>query len=112
MIVRSVNKIKELAASHEDKKNPGAYKKILYEKTDIPDSYSLQMVNWARIPVKKKFNPHYHQDMIEIFIIQKGKAKITVNGEVRFLKAGDSIMVLQKELRSMENVGLEDVEYL
>ena len=71
-----------IPASHEDPNDPGALKKVLLTKTDLPEG-RIQMINWAQIPIGKTFAPHYHEKMVEVFIIMNGKvkAKISAKGE-------------------------------
>ena len=112
MIIRSINKIKEQPAGHENKKNPGSLKKIIFDRKNLPGLYKPQMINWARIPSGRKFRPHYHQDMTEIFIILKGRAGITVDGKFARLKKGDAVLIEEMKEHVMENTGKQDVEYL
>lgn len=109
-IVRFQN-LKYKAASHEDKKSPGAWKKVLFEKEDFVKGH-IPMVNWAKLPVGKAFKSHYHQDMQEIFVIIKGKAKIKIEKEEAILKKGDAVIIPIAKVHQMENLGKEAVEYL
>lgn len=111
MIIRKLINIKELPPSHEDPKNPGSLKKIIFEKKEFPDKLMPQMINWARIPVGKKFNLHYHQDMVEIFIIIKGKVIMTVGNEKKILKVNEIVMVPAKSDHEMRNIGKTDALY-
>ena len=112
MIVRNLAKIKEQAASHEDQRFPGAYKKIIFKKEDFPKGLMPQMINWARIPAKKKFNLHYHQDMVEIFILTKGIVRMKVGSEKKILVSGESVLVPENTVHQMVNIGRSEVEYL
>ena len=100
-----------IPASHEDKKSPGVWKKILLEKKEFIKG-RVQMVNWAKLPVKKGFKPHYHQDMQEIFIIIKGKAQIKIEKKEAILKKGDAVIIPISKIHTMKNIGKETVEYL
>lgn len=109
-IIRSAD-LEFIPASHEDPKDPGALKKILLKRGDIPQGI-LQMINWARIPVGKSFAPHYHEAMIEVFIIMSGKVKVTIENEEEILEKGDLVVALEKQIHQMENISSEDVDYL
>lgn len=99
-----------LAASHEDQANPGALKKVLFRKDDLVDG-RVQMINWAKIPVGKGFNRHFHEDMEEVFIIVSGKAEIEIDGEKEILEREDAVIVPIGKIHSMRNVGDEEVVY-
>lgn len=99
-----------IPASHEDPKNPGALKKILLKRDDIPAG-RVQMINWARIPVGKTFEPHYHESMIEVFIIMTGKVKAKIGNEEGILEKGDMVVAMEKQVHSFENLSDEDVNY-
>lgn len=109
-IIRS-KQLKFIPASHEDRKSPGVWKKILLEKDDLIKG-RVQMVNWSKLPVGSSFKPHYHQDMEEVFIILKGKAKIKVDKEEELMEKGDVVVIPMKKVHQMENAGKEEVEYL
>jgi mannose-6-phosphate isomerase-like protein (cupin superfamily) len=98
-------------AGHEDPRNPGVWKKVLFQKAEIQAGH-VQMINWARLPVGKSFAAHYHEDMQEVFIIVQGVATIAVGGERVTLERGDAILIDPCEVHEMENTGAEDVEYV
>lgn len=99
-----------IPASHEDPKDPGALKKILLKRDDLPAG-RVQMINWARIPKGKTFAPHYHEQMIEVFIIMNGKVKAKIGKEEAILEKGDMVIAFEKEVHSFENLSDEDVDY-
>ena len=109
-IIRS-KELKFIPASLEDKKSPGVWKKILLEKDDLING-RVQMVNWSKLPVGSSFKSHYHQDMEEVFIILKGKAKIKVDKEEELIEKGDLVVIPMKKVHQMKNAGKEEVEYL
>ena len=111
MIVRNIDKIKEKPASHENKLDPGSYKKILFEKIDFAPGLRPQMINWARIPKKKSFRLHFHQDMVEVFILIKGKVLFQLNNETKIISAGETVLVPEMSSHKMTNIGVSDVEY-
>ena len=99
-----------IPASHEDPKDPGALKKVLLKRGDIPDG-AIQMINWARIPRGKTFAPHYHESMVEVFIIISGKVKAKIGEEEQILEKGDTVIAFEKEIHSFENITDGDVDY-
>lgn len=104
------NDLDFIPASHEDPKNPGALKKILLKRNDIP-SGRIQMINWAKIPVGKKFAPHYHEQMLEVFIIINGKVKARIDNEEKILAKGDMVVAREGQIHTFENISDEDVAY-
>lgn len=98
-------------AGHEDPRSPNVWKKVLLQKADLRPG-TVQMVNWARLPVGKCFALHYHEDMQEIFVIVQGEARITVGKETALLRRGDAVLIDSREVHEMRNEGNEDVEYL
>lgn len=99
-----------IPASHEDPKDPGALKKILLKRDDAPPG-RIQMINWAKIPVGKTFKPHYHEKMIEVFIIMSGKVRVKIDSEEAILEKGDMVIAMEGQTHTMENLSDKDVEY-
>ncbi len=99
-----------IPASHEDPKDPGALKKVLLKRGDIPDG-TVQMINWARIPKGKTFAPHFHESMIEVFIMISGKVKAKIDQEEAILEKGDMAIAMEGQVHSFENIGEIDVDY-
>lgn len=104
------NDLDFIPASHEDPKDPGALKKILLKKDGLPKG-RIQMVNWARIPKGKTFKPHYHQKMVEVFIIISGKVKAKIGTDEAILEKGDTVLAMEKEVHSFENISDIDADY-
>lgn len=100
-----------IPASHEDPQNPGVLKKVLLKKEDLLTG-RIEMVNWAKLAVGRSFNPHYHQDMEEIFIILNGEVKIKIDGEEEILNGGDAAIIPMGKTHEMENISQEDVNYI
>jgi len=72
---------------------------------------SLQMINWAKLPAGRAFRGHYHVDMQEIFIIVRGRPRITVGDESSDLAPGDGVAIAAGAVHVMEApAGQEDVE--
>jgi mannose-6-phosphate isomerase-like protein (cupin superfamily) len=103
--------IEWIPASHENQQSPSVWKKVLLQKADLLEG-QVQMVNWCRMEPGRAFQPHYHEDMEEIFIILKGQAKIFVHGEEDELGEGEAVVIPPREVHEMKNVGGEDLEYL
>lgn len=108
----SLREIEMLPASHEDKKHPGVYKKILFSDKDFNYPGRIRMINWAFMPSGKYFRRHLHEDMDEVFIILKGSARITVGKESTSLEAGDSVFISKNSSHVMKNTGKITVEYI
>lgn len=105
------NDLEFIPASHEDPKDPGALKKVLFKKDDLPAG-RIQMINWAKIPQGKSFALHYHEAMIEVFIILTGKVKATIDDKEEILEKGDMVIAMEKQVHSFENISGEDVDYI
>jgi mannose-6-phosphate isomerase-like protein (cupin superfamily) len=98
-------------ASHEDPQSAGVLKKILLQKADLLEG-RLQMVNWCILREGKSFQAHYHQDMDEIFILLKGKARIRVGEEEADLEKEEAVVIPLLMVHEMKNMGEEEVEYI
>lgn len=109
-IIRS-SELEFIPASHEDPERPGSLKKVLARRTDL-DAGNIQMINWALLPMEKSFESHYHQDMQEVFIILSGKVSITIDKETEALHTGDMVIIPQRAVHQMKNIGKKDVEYI
>ena len=109
-ILRSKD-IEIIAASHEDVRSPGVYKRVILEKADFIEG-RIQMVNWAFLPKGKSFRSHYHEDMQEVFIIIKGHVRIIVDSEQVELYKRDTVVIPVGSVHVMENIGEVDVEYI
>lgn len=80
------------SASHESYQDPGVYKKVLLRSGYVNDGH-IQMVNWARIPAKRSFQSHSHQDMQEVFIIVSNGLEATVDDVRIVLHKGDALII-------------------
>lgn len=105
------DQIKFIPASHEDPVNPGVLKRVLATKDHLLDG-RIQMVNWARLPVGKSFQPHYHEDMQEVFIILNGTVSMRVAGQECELNRGDAILIAPREKHQMTNTCDSNVDYI
>lgn len=100
-----------IPASHENPDAPGVLKKVLLRRDELIQG-GVQMINWALLPRGNAFQPHYHEDMEEIFIIIKGTARITIDNEEEMLSAGDTVVIPVRSVHVMEAAGEDDVEYI
>ena len=99
------------AASHEDPNKPGVLKKVLATKHNLICG-QVQMVNWAKLPVGSSFQPHYHEDMQEVFIMMNGRVEMLVNDTSATLERGDAILIEPREVHQMTNLCEEEVHYV
>ena len=98
-------------ASHENPLDPGCLKKVLLKRDDI-DPGQIQMINWSLLLKNKSFEKHYHEDMLEIFIIISNQATIFVDDKKEIMTKGDTVIVNPKEVHQMINETDIDTEYL
>jgi mannose-6-phosphate isomerase-like protein (cupin superfamily) len=66
----------------------------------------------ARVPVDGSTLEHYHIKTEEIYFITQGNGKIRVEGETRFIKAGDSIAILPGQRHKLWNTGTDVLKLL
>lgn len=101
-----------IPASHEDQKDPGALKKVLFKTSDFSPKGKIQMINWVKLRRGKSFTPHYHEDMDEVFIIISGKVKMSIDSEEEILEKGDAVFAPMRSVHQMDNIGEEDACYI
>ena len=105
------NNIKFVPASHENPLDPGCLKKVLLRRDDI-DPGRIQMINWSLLLKNKSFEKHYHEDMLEIFIIISNQATIIVDDKKEIMTKGDTVIIAPNEIHQMINETNEDTEYI
>ncbi len=110
------SELKFEASSHENPNKPGVLKpgvlkRVLATKGDFFPGQT-QMVNWAKLPARSSFQPHYHEDMLEVFIMLGGPVEITVQQQSVQLQRGDAVLVEARETHSMTNLTDDDVEFV
>lgn len=105
------NALELVPAAHEDPKDPGVLKKVLFRKEDF-DEGKVVVVNWSVLPKGKSFALHYHESLQEVFIIFQGKVRAAVDNQSVVLEAGDGLIVDHNEKHAMENISDEDVIFL
>ena len=98
-------------ASHEDPQSAGVLKRVLLQKDDVLEGHT-QMVNWCKLKVGMSFQAHYHQDMEEIFILLKGRARVRVGEEEADLDKEEAVVIPPPMVHEMRNAGKEEVEYI
>ena len=100
-----------IPSSHDDPRDPGAVKKIMFSREDLPEG-RVQMVNFAKLLKGKSFERHYHEKMAEVFVIISGKILFRVGEEEVLLTDGDGLIVEGRVEHEAENVGDDDVLYM
>lgn len=103
--------VPKVPAGHEDPRDPGVWKRVLVRHSELRPG-RVQMINWATLPARRSFAPHYHEDMQEVFIMLCGTAQITVDDVTVTLQAGDTITIDPGEVHTMTNPGADEVDYL
>jgi mannose-6-phosphate isomerase-like protein (cupin superfamily) len=111
MEVTYANDQSYVPAGHEDPRDPGVWKKVLFQKAEV-QAGSVQMVTWAKMPAGKSFAAHYHEDMQEVFVIVQGVARLTAGDQTVTLRRSDAVLIDVREVHQMWNDGEEDVEYM
>jgi mannose-6-phosphate isomerase-like protein (cupin superfamily) len=111
MKIKRFKDLEFIPASHEDPKNPGVLKKVLFIKDELLKG-RVQMINWALLPIGKSFQKHYHEDMEEIFIMFTGIALMSVDNQEETIEKGDCVIVPPKSTHTMKNIGKIDIEYM
>ncbi len=105
------SQIQFIPASHENPDEPGVLKRVLATKEDLFRG-QVMMVNWSLLPDGKSFEPHYHEDMQEVFVILNGTVTMTVDDQPHELRHGDAILIAPHEIHRMSNHCGEAVEYI
>lgn len=100
-----------IPASHEDPRSPGVLKRVIATATEFQPG-QVQMLNWAHLPVGASFQPHYHEDMQEVFVLITGDVMMTCGDSVVRMQAGDSVIVPPAVVHQMQNIGSVTAEYL
>ncbi len=98
-------------ASHEDPMNPGVLKRVIATQRDF-QAGQVQMLNWAQLPVGSSFQPHYHEDMQEVFILFSGVVTMKCGEQTVTMRSGDTVIVNPAEIHQMQNVGDVVAEYI
>jgi mannose-6-phosphate isomerase-like protein (cupin superfamily) len=100
-----------IPAAHEDPLNPGSLKRVIADKSMFPVG-RVQMLNWALLPAGKEFREHYHEDMLEIFVVTQGKVSVASGSVKGELGVGDAWFVPAGVRHKMRNHSGEDALYI
>lgn len=100
-----------VAASHEPPDRPGVLKRVIATAGQFQGGH-VQMLNWARLPGRSSFQPHYHEDMQEVFVLLSGDVEMQCGDERVRMAAGDSVLVDAGEVHRMQNLSDADADYL
>ncbi|MNJ43343.1 Cupin domain protein [compost metagenome] len=98
----------KVASSHAGQGEVHSVK--LYHESDFESS--LRFLNYTVMPPGTSIGYHEHGDNEELYIILKGSGKMTVNGEVCTVKAGDAILNKRNWSHGLENTGTEPLRIL
>lgn len=94
----SLNNIPEQGVSH----NTAIRKQVMLQKGDLP--HLIQFAQ-ARFEPGQVATAHSHADMHEVFLVQSGQGKMTVDGVVHALTPGVCIAVAPGEVHEVHNTG-------
>lgn len=98
-------------ASHEDPKNPGVLKRVIATAADL-HAGQVPMLNWSKLAAGNSFQPHYHEDMQEIFVLLSGQVTMKIGDETVSMSPGDTVIIEPAEIHQMTNTTDETAEYL
>lgn len=101
----SINGTPEEEVSH----NPAAKKQVWFRKGELPPFTQIARVV---VPPGEVLTAHAHADMHELFIILEGTARMTVDGQPRDLKPGDSIALDRGETHELSNTSRNSLVFL
>ena len=105
MKIISLNKLPEDRVSH----NREIRKIMMLQSGDIPhlNSFSQAVFSSGQIA-----QGHAHEDMHEVFFVQKGTGVIRINGKPYSLISGVCVAVEPDEIHEIENTGESDLVLL
>ena len=86
--------------------NPAIKKQVMLDPGDVSN---LIYFAQARFKPGHIAAAHSHQDMSEVFFVEMGHGKITVNNTAHILEAGTCIAVHPGDVHEVENTGTEDL---
>ena len=93
-----------LAAQPEEAvlNNPAVTKRVMLRAGEVPH---LGQLAQARFAPGETAGPHAHSDMSEIFFVEAGRGRITVNGADTPLEPGACVVVEPGEAHAITNTG-------
>ena len=106
-VVNILNQRKDLRTEyHVDDYRPWGHYKVLEEEKN---SYKIKKITVGQ-GKKLSYQLHYHRS--EHWIVVKGMAVVTIDGEERFVRAGESIFMRQGQKHRLENPGKTPLEII
>ena len=100
-----------IPAAHEVSDKPGVLKRVIATAEQLQLG-QVQMLNWARLQPHASFQPHYHEDMQEIFVLIRGEVMMEVGEQTVTMRDGDTVIVPPRVVHRMLNASHEVAEYL
>jgi quercetin dioxygenase-like cupin family protein len=82
--------------------DPGIRKQVMLKKGELPH---LTQFAQARFAPGQVARAHAHADMYEVFFVESGVGRMTVDGRAHRLEAGSCVAVEPGEVHELENVG-------
>jgi quercetin dioxygenase-like cupin family protein len=98
MKTRSLSTLPTEGVSH----NPGIAKQVMLRNGELPH---LTQFAQARFAPGQVAAAHTHADMFEVFFVESGVGRMTVDGHAHHLQAGSCVAVEPGEVHELENVG-------
>jgi len=86
--------------------NPAIRKKVMLRLGELP---SLTNFSQACFPPSAVAAGHAHQDMYEVFFVESGHGKITIDGVSHVLQPGTCVTVELGEVHEVANTGTEEL---
>lgn len=106
MILRRIADLPEEGVSHD----VDVLKRVVLRHGEVPH---LCQFATSKIPPGVATSAHSHTDMIEVFRVQTGQLRVTIDGTVHDLAEGDTITIQLGEVHVLENPASQgDLEIL
>ena len=105
------NEVEFAPPSHEDPNTAGVLRRVLATKDDM-QAGQVMMLNWSKLSAGDSFQPHFHENMQEAFVIIRGNVTMTIANEQVELAQGDAVLIAPREIHSMKNTGEETAEFV
>ena len=102
---RSKNYLGEVKMAEDESQRPWGRYEILSES----DSHKVKTI-W--VTPGKRLSYQRHEKRAEHWFIIQGDARITLNGDIFEMGAGDSLDIEVGDLHRIENIGSEDVVFV
>jgi quercetin dioxygenase-like cupin family protein len=95
---RTLSAIPTESVSHD----PGIRKQVMLKKGELPH---LTQFAQARLAPGQVAGTHAHADMYEVFFVESGVGRMTIDGRAHHLEVGSCVAVEPGEVHELENVG-------